>query len=434
MFRRRLTPLVVLVLIAMLVTSVMPSAAQTKTTITFLACGCWDDGGGSIEQVAKDFEAANPDISVKVEKPPFNDMFQQIQVRLGGGQVTPDVFAVDVPVTASYSYRGWLMPLDDVFSDQEKADWLPSAVKAGTYNGKLMSAPLSTSTQLLFYNKKIFDRAGITPPGPDERWTWKKIAEVAPKLTFDENKDGAPDSWGFIWEQTARIYQLQVLPVSLGGSAIGEDGLTVKGVINSKPWIDAFTYYYDIFNTLKVAPQDPNFTVGDAFLAGKLAMFVGGPWNIKTFAGSKLDFDWGVSRHPYFKDGKIVTPTGSWHIGVNVNTKNKDAATRFVHWISTGKGAEIYWRKGPGDFPAQQSILALFKTDPEFQKGGLALLKTGADEATVNPVPRPTTVGYLEYEQILSDTFQDIRNGTKPQDALNNAVDRIESEMAKYRK
>jgi hypothetical protein len=64
----------------------------------------------------------------------------------------------------------------------------------------------------------------------------------------------------------------------------------------------------------------------------------------------------------------------------------------------------------------------------------LALLKTAADEATVNPVPRPTTVGYLEYEQILSDTFQDIRNGTKPQDALNNAVDRIESEMAKYRK
>src|SRR4051794_7125775 len=108
MSRRRLAPIAVLALIALVLTPYMPSAAQNKTTITFLACGCW---GGDIELVTKDFEADNPDITVKVEKPQFNDMFQQIQVRLGGGQVTPDVFAVDVPVTAAYSYRGWLMPL-----------------------------------------------------------------------------------------------------------------------------------------------------------------------------------------------------------------------------------------------------------------------------------------------------------------------------------
>ena len=429
MFRRRLIPIVVLVLVALALSTYAPSQAQSKTTITFLACGCW---GGDITQVAKDFEADNPDISVNVEKPAFDQMFQQIQVQLGGGQATPDVFAVDVPVTASYSYRGWLMPLDDVFTETDKADWLPAAVKAGSYKSKLMSAPLSTSTQLLYYNKKLFDAAGITPPGIDERWTWEKIAEVAPKLTQAQN--GQTTVWGFNWEQTNRIYQLQVLPVSLGGQAIGDDGLTVKGVINSKPWIDAFTYYYNMFNVLKAAPQDINFQSGDAFQAGKLAMFVGGPWWIPTFSKAKLDFEWGVSRHPYFANGKIVTPTGSWHIGINANTKNKDAAAKFVHWISTGKGAEDYWRKGPGDFPAQQSILAKFQTDPEFQTGGLAFLKTAANEATVNPVPRPTTVGYLEYEQILADTFQDIRTGTKPEDALNSAVDRIESEMAKYRK
>jgi hypothetical protein len=39
-----------------------------------------------------------------------------------------------------------------------------------------------------------------------------------------------------------------------------------------------------------------------------------------------------VSRHPYFKDGKIVTPTGSWHIGVNAKTEKKEAALKFDDW------------------------------------------------------------------------------------------------------
>jgi ABC-type glycerol-3-phosphate transport system substrate-binding protein len=271
------------------------------------------------------------------------------------------------------------------------------------------------------------------PPGIDDRWTWEQNAEVAPQLTFDENGDGTPEIWGFIWEQMNRIYQLQPLPMSLGGGVIGEDGLTVDGVINSQEWIDALTYYYDAFNTSRVAPQGDVFWPPDIFETGNLAMFVGGPWNIRRFADANLEFEWGVSRHPYFEGGEIVTPTGSWHIGINANTEHPEAAKRFVQWLTTGEGAELYWRQGSGDFPAQQSILELFQTDPEFDEAPLSYLRTAADEATVNPAPRPVTVGYLEYEQILADTFQDIRNGVLPDEALNTAMQRLESEMAKYR-
>ena len=58
--------------------------------------------------------------------------------------------------------------------------------------------------------------------------------------------------------------------------------------------------------------------------------------------------------------------------------------------------------------------------------------RVAADEATVGPIPRPVTVGYLEYDQIFRDTFQDIRIGTDPEQALNTMVDRLESELAKY--
>jgi multiple sugar transport system substrate-binding protein len=408
-------------------TSVEPAAEEGVTTITWLTL-TWN----GVEDVIAVFEEENPDINVEAEMVPFNALFEQIQVRLGANSPQPDVLSVDVPLVAGYGLRDWLLPLDEVFTEEERADWLEAALEAGSYEGELLAAPVSTSTQLLLYNADIFERAGITPPGEDERLTMEYIAQIAPQLTFDEDGDGVTDIWGFTWEQTNRIYQLQPMPVGLGGEAIGEDGLTVDGVINSQPWIDAFTYYAAMFNDLKVAPQTDTVPASDLFATGKLAMMIGGPWNINRLIRENVEFNWGVSRHPYFESGEIVTPTGSWHIGVNRNSEHAEAATRFVRWISTGTGAETWWRRGSGDFPAQKSVLALFATDEEFSEAPQSYLRVAAEEATVNPVPRPVTPGYLEYEQILQNTFDDIRNGANVQEALDLAVERIESEMVKY--
>ncbi|MCD6289990.1 MAG: sugar ABC transporter substrate-binding protein [Anaerolineae bacterium] len=409
-----------------------PAAAPQKvTTINHLSI--WSDDVFA-ETIAL-FEEMNPDLKVKNEALSWNAFFEQIQVRLAAGSAEPDTLAVDVPLTAPYGYRGWLLPLDDVFTEEEKADWLESSLKAGTYEGHLISAPVSTSTQLLFYNRNAFEKAGIEPPGEDERWTWEQLADAAQKLTFDEDGDGTPEMWGFIWEQVIRIYQLQPMPMSLGGVPIGPDGLTVRGYIDTDPWIEAFTYYRKAFNEWKFAPQgDVGWPSDTLFRPGKLAMEVAGPWNIKQNIDANLDFEWGVSRHPYFDGGTIVTPTGSWHIGANANTKKIDAATRWVRFVSTVPGAEKWWRTGSHDFPAQKSLLEKIKTDPQFEEWPWKAERIAADEATVNPQPRPVTPGYLEYEEILGDTFSDIRNGADVKESLNTAVERIEAEMDKYRK
>lgn len=118
-------------------------------------------GDGDISKVINAFEAENPDIKVQLEQFPFNEMFTQIQIRMAAGGPDPDVLSVDVPVTSSYGIRGWLLPLDDAFTSQDREDWLEAALEAGTYEGQLISAPVSTSTQILFYNKDLFDRAGL---------------------------------------------------------------------------------------------------------------------------------------------------------------------------------------------------------------------------------------------------------------------------------
>lgn len=405
------------------------AAPAGKTKVTWLMLSDWTG-----EDAAKQFMADNPDIDLVVEKVAFNDLFQQIQIRLSSGSETPDVLSVDVPLVTGYGVRNWLAPLDDIYSPEEKADLLPAAWEAGSYQGKLIAAPVSTSTQLLFVNDDLLKKADIPIPGPDDRLTYEQLADMAKKLT--QSSGGVTDVYGLAWEQSNRIYQLQPMEESLGGKAIGDDGLTVQGVINSKPWVDAYTYYSKAFNEWKVAPP-VDVSVQDLFAQGKLAMMIAGPWQIKRLSlmndGKGPGFNWSVSRHPYFENGKIVTPTGSWHIGINAKSKNIDAAKRVVKYFTTKKGAEVWWRKASGDFPAQKSVLALFQTDPQFQEGTWTYMKTAANEATVNPVPRPKTPGYLEYEQILQNTFSDISKGADVQQALDTAAQRIQRELDKYR-
>lgn len=403
-------------------------SAPGEVTIKWLRLAEWS---GADPSILETFEAEHPGIKVEVEEIPFSELVSQINLRFGADDDSIDVVSVDVPLVSSYGYRGWLLPLNGLFSEDELADFLPAALAAGTYKGDLLAAPVSTSTQLLYYNKEAFDAAGVTPPGQDERWTWEQVADAAQKVQT-VGEDGQVDVWGFQWEQTTAPYQLLPLIGSLGGKYIGDDGLTVQGVVNSQPWIDAATFYYDMFNTYGVSPQGDAVSGPDLFVNGNLAMLVAGPWQIANFADN-ANFEWGVSRHPYFEGHEIATATGSWHLGVNSLSKHPDEAKEFVRWLSTGEGAEMWWRVGSHDFPAQKSVLAMFATSDEFNEPPMSFNRVAADEATVNPVPRPVTVGYLEYDQIFRNTFQDIRTGTDPTEALNTMADRLESEMAKYR-
>ena len=91
-----------LIVVSLMLLALMPAAAQEKTTITWLTLA-WNDRNW--QKVVTDFEAANPTIHVEIESVPFNDLFTQIQVRLGAKSATPDVISVDVPLVAGYGLR-----------------------------------------------------------------------------------------------------------------------------------------------------------------------------------------------------------------------------------------------------------------------------------------------------------------------------------------
>ncbi|MEA2531485.1 MAG: multiple sugar transport system substrate-binding protein [Thermomicrobiales bacterium] len=392
--------------------------AQEKVTLT------WVSDLPSTEDIVKVFTEKYPNIEVQVERVTFREVFQQNQTRLGSGSDTPDIVSVDAPLVASYGSRGWLSPLDQAFTPEQLADIVPALVDSGKYNGSLLAPPIWNSSQLFYYNLDLLEAAGVTPPGPEERWTWDQVHEAAQKVT-------SGDVFGFQFEQYNRIYQLQPLPQGKGAKVIGDDGLTVEGIINSQEWVDAFQWFSDIHNKTKVAPQG-NIDINELFVNQKLAMAIRGPWAIKTFMNANLPFRWRAAPNPYWGgDLPVTVPTDSWHVGVNVNSKHQAEAIQFVQWITSAEAGTFWYERGD-NWPSQVSLLDKITKDPANadwpgKAYAIAAIESG------HGVPRPLTVGYQEYEDILSTAFEDIRNGSDVKESLDNAARQIEREMQKYR-
>ncbi len=244
--------------------------------------------------------------------------------------------------------------------------------------------------------------------------TWEQLTTDAKKA-----KD-AGAKYGFLFGQFDRYYQLEPLPVQLGGSvgATGDGNLTPD--FTSDAWVKAFTWYRSLFED-GVSPRGMKSEQTDpAFLAGQAAYMVEGPWLLPQLQASKVD--WGVAPQPVFEGGKPATPTGSWSLGMNPFSKQKEAAAVFLNWMTvvtvaaTSSTAPIRswrpaWRARRSTSRRRSSPRRRARTRP-------ASSTSRRSNTAVNRVP---TIGYIEFETIMNQAFADIRNGADPKTALDKA-------------
>ncbi|HEY0792591.1 MAG TPA: extracellular solute-binding protein [Chthoniobacterales bacterium] len=433
--------------VAALACSLLPSPATAAVTVRWLTLSddLWPD---CAKKVIAGFEAKNPDIKVEMDNYPFRQLFETIEVRMKAQDADVDLISVDVPLVASYSVRGYLAPLDAYFTPDELAStWVASSKQAGTYQGKFLAAPQNNSAQFMYVNLDLFQKAGLTPPAclvadepvtPEkvaaiadkDRWTWEQVVEAAKKLT----KTGPEGQvWGMEFDQVSRLYQLQALGESLGGQLVSPDGLKATGYFDSDAWKKAAKWYWSLFNDWKVSPKGvPPGETANQFAANKVGLLIGGEWNISTFKKAGIKF--GIAPHPYFSGGKPATGTGSWHLGLNKASKNKEAAAKFLHYITADDEGSRIWFETRGQLPATQKLLTAIDQLPQYQVFPEGAYRLGVYEARHTAVPRPQTPGYLQLEDIFASTFEDIRNGSDPNEALPAGARRVDRFLAQFRK
>lgn len=377
--------------------------------------------------VFKAFEKAYPTIKIKYQSVPQPQLTSVIQNRISGSSI--DVFDVDMPRLQAYNERGWLYNLTPVFGNL-KGQVDPKSIDATTLGGKLLAMPLQTSEQLLYYNKALLKKAGISDPtsAPGKPLTWQTVAAEGAKA-----QKSAGAKYGLVFDQLDAYYQLQPLPMSLGGSAgaTGKGNLTPD--ITSKPWVTAMTWYGNLY-AKGIAPRGVQASETPTLFAnGETAFFVGGPWWAPEFEGAK-NLAYGVAAMPYFKGGKVVTPTGAWSLGINKNSKNIAADEIFLKWMGLHDGGFSQYIT---DLAVPPSNIAGAKkyykskslTNPNM-KGAAKILQF---ELTHSATTRLKTVGYIEFESIMTTAYDDIINGTPASSALQTASQQLAAAWAKYK-
>ena len=258
-----------------------PSGDQV--TITYAV---WDNNQLPAHQkIIEAFEAQHPNINVEPQVVPWGDYWTKLQTAVAGGEAY-DTFWMNGPNFPVYAAKGVLTDLQPmVDADGLDMGKYPQAlVDLYSYNGDVYGLPKDFDTIGLFYNKDLFDKAGVAYP--DDTWTWADLTEAAKKLTdpdagvwgFASTLEDQSNYWNFIFQN--------------GGQVISEDGS--KTMFDDPATCEALQYAYS-FVADGTSPDGATMSSVDPatqlFPGGKVAMITAGSWMVKPYAESGLNID-----------------------------------------------------------------------------------------------------------------------------------------------
>jgi ABC-type glycerol-3-phosphate transport system substrate-binding protein len=382
-----------------------------------------------IKPVIAAFEKAHPNITVKYEADPFDSFNSILGTQLSAKDKAIDVFDVDMPRTAAYQARGWLTDISSVFPDlKSKVD--SASLAAATVNGKLVAMPYQSSTNIMYYNKSLLKAAGIPDPSanPSSRMTWEEVEADAKKA------QSAGAKYGIVFDQIDRYYQLETLSTSAGGGPGGTGTGNLTPAIENAGWEKALTWYGSLFAD-GVSPRGVTTAeTPNLFADGQVAFFPGGPWWAPQFEANK-NLDFGVTAYPEFAGGTAATPTGGWSLGLSPTSTHKDAALIFMKFMGLDNGGYSQYLTALSVPPSNLVGSAKFYENAAFKDprmaGVVSLMKYELKNTTVL---RLKTVGYVEFENIITKAYDDIIDGANVKSTLASATTQLKSAWAVYKK
>jgi multiple sugar transport system substrate-binding protein len=315
--------------------------AQQKTEITYMAWyNTTESEAADIQKTLDKFNASQDKINVKLVAVSRADYETKLNTMAAAKQL-PDTAIMAEPMAIRYAAAGLLGDVSDMYTAAEA----PLKSLAFTYKGKTVAYSCADEVLLLYYNKKLFDKAGIPypPASADKAWTWQQFVDAAKKLTVDKNGKNATQA-GFDAKNITTYgadfnragWMWPVAAVSNGGGVMSADGQ--KLLIGTPETAEALQAIADLYVKDKVAPSSadrnnmPSLDV--SLLTGKVAMATSGQWEIGVSLKNSLKdgLDYGVAVLPKFK--KAVTYNTGGPFVVFGTSKNLAAAKTFVKWMS----------------------------------------------------------------------------------------------------
>lgn len=302
------------------------------------------------------FRAKYPNISVKLIQVPDSDYSQKVN-QMVVGNTAPDVmllFETDLP---KFAKSGAIDDLDTYIEknkDIDTTDFIPAVSDLAKATGGNYGLPWAVASEIMYYNKDMFDAQGVSYPTDD--WTWDDFSKAAEKLTKTDG--GKTTQWG------ADALTFRGLWWSLAGEA--GDKIVSDGTLSLGDGLkDALAFQNKLTNELQVSPQPAaGDSVSDLFASGQAAMTRTGSWMTAQY--KDLDFNWDIATLPKDKQSYNSLHTGFYTI--NSQSKKKDAAWKFISYMMSEEGQKSNSEWG-GNPSALKSIAAKGYQRVEGKKG-----------------------------------------------------------------
>lgn len=316
-----------LLLMSIAATGNMKTVEAEQTEILYYTFSATPDNEGTLDDMVMAFEEVHPEISVKVEHVSYDDYFTKLQTLIAGDNA-PDVFELNYENFVSYAKKGSLLDMTSTIAEDESFD--ASVLNEQAYNAynfeeKQFGMVGSFSNVVTFYNKDLFDQAGIDYP--TNEWTWQDELAAAKEIS----KLG-DDIYGTYSPVT--MNEFYKVAAQNGGQLFDSDGTPTFDRAEN---IEALEYMVNNVVTEKVSPSLAEMAgqeSGDLFVNGQLGMVHTGIWMFGNFA--ETDFEWDIvveagntqkATH-FFANGMVI----SNHLSEQVD--KKAAAYEFVKFMS----------------------------------------------------------------------------------------------------
>lgn len=390
-----------------------------KTVIRMTKWGTSEDSKPELQLVEEFNKTNDKNIELVFDLVPGDGYGDRLTTSFSSGDGY-DIFASGEGDFFKWVDKGLTTPMDDIIAaDADYEQSLPdSLINMGKIDGKQHYMVTDDNTICLFYNKDMFDAAGLEYP--TNEWTWDDLMSAAEKLTV-KNEDGTYEQYGF----NAQNWEYAVLTYveSLGLNFMNEDGTECEGYLNSPEVAEALDKYFAMAEEPnKVSPAAADLdTFGSATAmmgAGKLAMFVSGAWDKAAMDANGANY--GMALIP----GNHTSYLCAAGYAIGANCKNPEAAWEVIKFMTSKHASEVRTEIN-GIIPTDESLIDSFEaTLDDDHKAYLQAI-----DYSVQPIGMRSKMGSKINEK-TKEMFENIIFHTSDtQTILDNVVAEVKSEL-----
>ncbi|NNG39084.1 extracellular solute-binding protein [Flexivirga sp. ID2601S] len=379
------------------------TAAMVMAATGLAACGGSDSGSGPAKltwyinpdignadatkggqaQLAKECsDASGGKYQIKVQLLPNSASDQRIQLlrRLAGGDKTMDLMSVDPAFVSEFASAGYFAPVPQSMEATFKQDRVQSSIDASTYDGKLMSVPFWSNTQLLWYKKSVAQKAGLDMSKPV---SWDQLIAGAQKTKMQIGTQASLYEGYAVW--------INALVAGAGGKIVENPNASYENIklgLNSQAGKDAAAVIQKVASTGVGGPAMGSATETESlnlFISPVGGFLVNWPYTYGAYTG-KDKADVAATTYPQTVAGKEARPPyGGIQLAVGKDSRHPDVAYQAAACITDEKHQADYMAAS-GNPASRKGSYDTAEVKKAFPNGIAETIRKSLDQAEARPL------------------------------------------------